>query len=49
MTPHFMNYSRLISLALAALTAATTLQAAKTLTENTKAYTFKTQRGVLGT
>ena len=44
-----MNYSKFFSLALLALITATTLQAAETLTENTKAYTFKTQRGVLGT
>lgn len=44
-----MNLSRLFSLALATLMCATTLLAAETLTENTKAYTFKTQRGMLGT
>ena len=44
-----MNNSRLILLALLTLTSATALPATETLIENTKAYTFKTQRGVLGT
>ncbi len=44
-----MKLSRLFTLALATFVCAMPLLAAETLTENTKAYTFKTQRGVLGT
>ena len=44
-----MKHLRCIALALLALVVGTTLQAAITITENTKAYTLKTQRGTLGT
>ena len=44
-----MKHLRFIALALMALIGGAALQAAVTITENTKAYTLKTQRGTLGT
>ena len=44
-----MRHLRFIALALMALIGCAALQAAVTITENTKAYTLKTQRGTLGT
>ena len=44
-----MKHLRFIVLSLLALLSSATLQAAITITENTKAYTLKTQRGIIGT
>lgn len=44
-----MKHLRFIVLSLLALLSSASLQAAVTITENTKAYTLKTQRGIIGT
>ncbi|MCR5820019.1 MAG: alpha/beta hydrolase [Bacteroidaceae bacterium] len=44
-----MKLLRFTAIALAALAGVVNIHAAVAITENTKAYTFKTQRGVLGT